>query len=130
MNRLFEIAQELTNCAIELSDDRRKLLSLEREAKAYERQVVPEGGWPGKNADERKAAEMNFKASDGQFYEYEMRRDVLEFNINSGGLRRDALIEERDAIRWTIRDNEQMTVTGVSVLVKWSEVTQSGNHAE
>ena len=64
---------------------------------------------------------MTFKATDGQFYEYEMRREVIEFNINSEGLRRDALIEERDAIRWTIRDNEQMTQTGVSVLVAWSK---------
>ena len=59
---------------------------------------------------------MLAKANDGQIYGYEIQRQTLEFNMDNDELHRDALIEERDAIRWTIRDQEQAAVNGWSVL--------------
>lgn len=121
MNRLFEIAEELKHNAISRIDYRRKLQAIERDMKAYERQMIPEGGWPGKNADERKAAELSAKANDGQLYGYEIQRQTVQFNLDNDELHRDELIEERDAIRWTIRDSEQTSITGASVLAMWEK---------
>jgi hypothetical protein len=108
MNRLFEIAKELNDVAVSRMDYREKLQMVERDRKAYELQMVPEGGWPGKNADERKAAEMIAKGNDGQLYGYEIQRQTIEHNLAAEELRRDALTAEREAWMWTIRDRETM----------------------
>lgn len=125
MNRFLDIAKDLSEYAIAIIGGRRQLQALDRQVKDHERTMIPDGGWPGKNADERKAAELAAKSSDEQLYEYEIRRQAIQFNLDNDELHRDALLEERDALRWTIRDNEQAAVTGISVLDAWVN-TQAG----
>ena len=119
MNRLFEIAETLKESAAVRIDYRNRLQLLKSDLELHERQMIPVGGWPGKNADERKAAELVAKDLDGTIFDIEARRKSIQAKLEAEELRRDALIEERDAIRWTIRDAEQTSMSGTSVVAAW-----------
>jgi hypothetical protein len=122
MNRLFEIAEELHLIALDRMTQRQTLDTVNRNIKAREAAMIPDGGWPGSNADTRKAAELAAKSTDKQLVSFDIESRVIQDQLQVSEIKRDALIEERDAIRWTIRDNEQMSHeggSGYSVLKAW-----------
>ncbi len=121
MNRLFEIAERLHLIALDRMTQRQALDTVNRNIKAREVAMIPDGGWPGNNADTRKAAEVAAKATDQQLNLFELEKRMTQDQLETSEILKDALIEERDAIRWTIRDNEQMAVNGfgASVLKMW-----------
>jgi hypothetical protein len=110
MNRLFEIATELSEISRKRQILRNDIRKFELSIKAAEIELIPEGGWPGSNDMQRKAAEATSKANDPAliYLRYEMdedqsRMDLLEVD-------REALISEREAWQWTIRDRETIAM--------------------
>ena len=106
MNRLFEIATELGEIARQRFDFRQKLTLYEQQQAAREAALIPEGGWPGSNADTRKAAEKAAKANDPELVGLTLSIQDLNFDLGKLEVDREALIAERDAWQWTIRDME------------------------
>lgn len=104
MNRLFEIAKELTAIAATRFDLKQQLETTVRNIKTQEAAIIPAGGWPGSNADTRKAAETAAKAADEPLRMFAMDKAAIELELDRLDLDRDALITERDAWHWTIQD--------------------------
>ena len=117
MNRLFEIAEALHNIALDRMTMRQSMDTVNRNIKAREAAMIPEGGWPGSNADTRKAAEVAAKANDGQLKNLDLEKRMIEAQLERSEIERDALVEERNAIQWTIRDREQQAINGLSMSV-------------
>lgn len=117
MNRLFEIAEQLHNIALDRMTMREAMDTVNRNIKAREAAMIPEGGWPGGNADTRKAAEVAAKAADGQLKNLDLEKRMIEAQLERSEIERDALVEERNAIQWTIRDREQQAINGLSMSV-------------
>jgi hypothetical protein len=74
MNRLFEIANRLGEIARTRYQQHDLLKTVERSLKSRERAITPEGGWPGKNADERKAAELAALSADEQYFLFDVEK--------------------------------------------------------
>jgi hypothetical protein len=118
MNKLFEIAKELSEIAQKRFEIKQKLSLYEMQQSARETAMTPEGGWPGSNDMQRKAEEKKAKANDPELIGLSMSIHDLNYDFGQLEVDRDAMVEERDAIRWTIRDNEVCAVSGDSVLDK------------
>lgn len=106
MNRLFTIASELSNIAQERFEIKQKLSLYEMQQSARETAMIPEGGWPGSNDTQRKSAEKTAKANDPELIGLSMSIHDLNYDTGQLEVDRDALIAERDAFQWTIRDRE------------------------
>jgi hypothetical protein len=74
MNRLFEIANRLGEIARTRYQQHDLLKTVERSLKSREMKIKPEGGWPGKNADERKAAELAALSADEQYFLFDVEK--------------------------------------------------------
>lgn len=106
MNRLFEISKELGEIATRKFEARRNAAQLEADILAREAAIIPEGGWPGSNADTRKAAEKAAKAADTTLTTYAAQKLDYQDSLDQLDLRREILTAERDAWQWSIRDLE------------------------
>lgn len=103
MGRLTEIAQQLGKLYRDRAVD--EMLLAKREVDERERKVllIPDGGWPGKNEAERKAAESVALAGD------EILKNIAELQKNTrnvlarGRGEIEALEAERRALEWEIR---------------------------
>jgi len=115
MNRLFEIAKELTVIATTRFELKQQLEAAVRNIKTQEAAITPAGGWPGANADTRKAAEIAAKAADEPLRMLAMDKAAIEEELDRLDLDRDALIAEREAWHWTIRDRETQGIMKMSV---------------
>jgi chromosome segregation ATPase len=115
-NRLLDIAKQISGFVAERTDVRANLAAITKKIKARELELTPFAGWQGKNADERKNAEQTVFFADEMLKTLEEDRQQSQTAIDCMGDEIEVLIEERDAIRWTIRDREQFAVTGMSVL--------------
>lgn len=112
MNRLFRIADELAEIARARYDYRRAILTLDNDIAGREVELIPAGGWPGSNADARKAAEKAAKATDPELAYYLELRDEQQIKLDLLELDRDMLLAERQAWEWTIRDRETIAHEG------------------
>lgn len=112
MNRLFEIAKELGEIANKRLQGKQLLDESDQLLKGIMLRLIPEGGWPGKNADERKAAELKAYDDCVILQEEQERRASIKETFDLLEADREALIAERDAWQWTIRDNEVAASVG------------------
>jgi hypothetical protein len=112
MNRLFEIATELGEIAHSRFVIRRGIDALDAKITAREAAMIPEGGWPGANADTRKAAEKAAKATDPELIKLADNRNAFQSSLDELECKREALVAERDAWQWTIRDRETQVHEG------------------
>ena len=106
MNRLFEIASALSVNARQRWTMRKMIEITEGKIAAREAAMVPEGGWPGSNADTRKAMEKAAKAVDLDLIELKNDLSTHNAQLENYDLDRDELIAERQAWEWTVRDRE------------------------
>lgn len=106
MNRLFEIAVALGEIARVRLDTKRYLVAVDKLIADRSTALIPEGGWPGSNADTRKAVEKSTLANDPELKGFAMGRDSYIATLDDLELKRDALLAERSAWEWTIRDRE------------------------
>jgi hypothetical protein len=106
MNQLFEIASALGELAHARYELRNELTAIENAVKARKAAITPPGGWPGKNPDERKAAELAAVSTDETLTLLLSQKDDVEDELALSEADREALIAERDAWQWTIRDRE------------------------
>ncbi len=106
MNRLFDIAYELNELAKARFDLKQQLETIARNIKTQEAAIIPAGGWPGSNADTRKAAETAAKAADPALQMFAADKAAIEEALDKLELDRDALLAEKEAWHWTIRDRE------------------------
>jgi hypothetical protein len=113
MNRLFDIARELGDIAQKRMTLRRELAENEAMTIIREAAIVPDGGWPGGNADTRKAAEKAAKGTDQELLALMSITHDYQFELEQLEVKRDVLVAERDAWQWTIRDNENVAISGV-----------------
>jgi len=114
-NRLFEIAELLKSIAVQRAILRRDIGAFDDKITFIKRDLIPEGGWPGKNADERKAAEISAYHNSTYLNYWEGEKKESEEFISQLDTYRMALLEERSAYEWTIRDNEVVARGGASV---------------
>jgi hypothetical protein len=112
MNRLFEIASELGEIARKRFLIRDEIRSFEINIKAEETAMIPEGGWPGSNDMQRKAAEATAKANSPSLIYSRTIMQEDQTRLDSLEVDREVLIAERDAWMWTIRDREQTAFNG------------------
>jgi hypothetical protein len=112
MNRLFIIAEELGRIAHQRFDLRQAIARHESFITSRKRALIPEGGWPGKNADERKAAEIAAFAGDVELLGAQAFLAHDQDALDQWDVEREVLQAELAAWQWTIRDLEQ---TGRSV---------------
>ena len=123
MNRLFEIAKELSVIATSRFELKQQLEATVRNIKTQEAAIIPAGGWPGANADTRKAAETAAKAADEPLRMLAMDKAAIEEELDRLELDREALTAEREAWHWTIRDRETqgcMTESVFDLMDAWS----------
>lgn len=123
MNRLFEIAAELKVIATTRFELKQQLETTVRNIKTQEAAIIPAGGWPGANADTRKAAEIAAKAADEPLRIFAMDKAAIEEELDRLELDREALTAEREAWHWTIRDRETqgcMTESVFDAMDAWS----------
>lgn len=106
MNRLFEISEKLGEIARQRFELKQKLVVVDRNLVSYERSLIPAGGWPGSNADQRKAAELAVKEADIPLRDLHDEKSLYEDQLASLEVDREALILEKEAWQWTIRDRE------------------------
>lgn len=111
MNRLFEIAEQLGEIAHSRYSIRQGIAALDVKIANREAAIIPDGGWPGSNADTRKAAEKAAKAADKNLIDWTASRESFQAALDELEYKREALIAERDAWQWTIRDNEVAVIT-------------------
>lgn len=112
MNRLFEIATELGDIAVKANLIIRDNRKFEASMKRVELELIPEGGWPGSNETQRKVAEATAKATDANLI---YMRDCMDGNqerLDELYIRRQDLLNEREAWHWTIRDRESTAHEG------------------
>jgi hypothetical protein len=114
MNRLFEIAQELRAIALVNFEAQEGLRQLERSIKARKEQLIPEGGWPGSNDAQRKAAELKAYTTDEPLARFEQEQIELRRETAALEVDRDNLLEEKAAWQWTIRDQQNKAAGGTS----------------
>ncbi len=114
-NRLFEIASKLGEIAENRRTTRLQQLEIQRMIEARKTALIPEGGWPGSNDVQRKAAECKAKESDQVLHDLILDDDLLSGQMAQLEADREALIAERDAYQWTIRDAECVAFGGTSV---------------
>ena len=112
MNRLFDIASELGEIARKRFDVKCQISIIDENIKKVEAAIVPVGGWPGSNADQRKASELAARSSNQALIEFGMDLDAAQNDLAKLEVDREVLIAERDAWMWTIRDQEQSAVHG------------------
>lgn len=115
MNRLFEISRELSAIARVRFDLRQQLETIARNITAQQAAIIPAGGWPGSNADTRKAAKLAARASDPGLIMFAADKAAVAQQLETLEVDRDALLAEHDAIIWTIRDVENIVRGGTSV---------------
>ena len=124
MNRLFEIANELGEIDTKRYLIREDIRKCDVSIKKAETELIPEGGWPGSNESQRKAAETIAKANDASLIYLSDIRAQNEARLQELDMRRGDLLNERQAWEWTIRDLEQAAAGGMSVFAlmeKWQE---------
>lgn len=103
MNRLTQIAQELNALYRTKWTLGIRLTNLRKDEEARKLFITPEGGWQGKNAEERKFTENVFCAGD-EVLKQIRQMIVVEQNEYDGTLAMiDGLTDERRAFEWTIR---------------------------
>jgi len=112
VNRLFDIASKLDIIARQRFALRRFILDTENQIIAREAAMIPEGGWPGGNADTRKAMEKAAKAADPELQKLITGKEGYQTDLDNLELEKDALVNERSAWEWTIRDRETITPDG------------------
>jgi len=117
MNRLFEIASELNQISVSRMKLRSEIDFIGESIIRHEAEMIPEGGWPGSNADTRKAMEKAAKASDLTLQNLANGKINAQSEMDALEIERDALIAERDAYQWTIRDRENVARGVESVFV-------------
>jgi uncharacterized protein YeaC (DUF1315 family) len=106
MNRLFEIASELGEIARKRLSLRQIIDGMTDDIAMREAELIPEGGWPGGNADTRKAMEKAAKAADIILQGRINYKSTSQKELDALEVDRDVLNAERDAWQWTIRDRE------------------------
>jgi hypothetical protein len=109
VNRLFDIASKLDIIARQRFALRRFILDTENQIIAREAAMIPEGGWPGGNADTRKAMEKAAKSADPELQKLITGKEGYQTDLDNLELEKDALVNERSAWEWTIRDRETQT---------------------
>jgi hypothetical protein len=113
MNRLFEIARELGDIAQKRMESRRFIAEVEAMTIIREASIVAEGGWAGSNADTRKAAEKAAKGADQELLALTASKLSYQATLDELEVKKEVLVAERDAWQWTIRDNENVAISGV-----------------
>lgn len=104
-NRMVEIAKVLGAIYKELSDCAYALSLTGAARQAHIAKVTPEGGWPGKNPEERKAAESKTLTADPELAAIAEAARKIEARQSELTGQRDALEAERRALEWTVREN-------------------------
>lgn len=104
-NRLFEISNELASNLRAQLKTKMDLAAVEVSIIAQEAHIIPEGGWPGSNADTRKAYEKQAKAADPvlKFLNEEKNKGQESLQVLELDFR--ILQMEKEAWQWTIKDN-------------------------
>ena len=129
MNRLYEIAKELGNIASVRFYLKQQLETIAHNIKTQEAAIIPAGGWPGSNADTRKAAEIAAKAADEPLRMFAADKAAIEEQLDLNELKRETLTAEREAITWTIRDIENVA-RGQESVFEMLRKYDDGNFAE
>jgi hypothetical protein len=111
----MDIAKELKELRMQRVTLREEVKNLDRWIKEREAFLTPAGGWPGKNPDERKAAQVDAYKFDGDLVEFGERLLRAKFVLDQNEAALDSLKDEQNAIEWTIRDNSNMILGSASV---------------
>jgi hypothetical protein len=104
MSRLLEIATELGRLSKEGADLQIRTDHLKSDEESRILYITPEGGWIGKNPDERKASESKALSSDSVITS--IRNQLIDLKDGLSFIRasESMLEDERRALEWEIRD--------------------------
>jgi hypothetical protein len=126
MNRLFEIAKELGSIANDRFNLRESIRDYENRIKRARVELAPAGGWPGTNEAARKIAQEYSELHDPDLMFMRAALDDDEVSLEKLESNREALIAERDAWQWTIRDEENVSRGQESVFVQMMRYEPEG----
>jgi hypothetical protein len=101
--RFLAIAKELAALRLSLLDSTQTIVDLKVNISAIESELTPADGWPGKNADERKAAAERTFASDGSLINLYTMLDSEEEKSRRLAVEITILEDERRGLEWASR---------------------------
>lgn len=121
-NRVMELAAELRRMRDTLAETRLLVGDYDKAIKETEFELIPAGGWPGKNDNERDIAKVRAFAASEKLQDYRNRRaghlsiiERLEASIQSAR-------DEMRAWELSIQDNLTMVLGGVSAFAQAAQL--------
>lgn len=124
--RLLEIAEALGKLYRDKAQDELLLWKREKDLAERTTAIVPEGGWPGKNDSERKAAQLKALADDQVLKNIDELQMVTRSKIATASGEIAALEAERRAMEWEIRDQMVRAMAGHTDEAEHGVVEASG----
>ncbi len=111
-NKFIENARELASLTNIRMDLKRSMLTAEKDLATIELSITPADGWPGKNEAERKVNQARLLWANERWQWAENGRASLQSEL----LRVESYIEattfEQDALKWSIRNETNITLGG------------------